>query len=55
MAIFDLPEKSHQLNVKQYNGYFGCCTCFHPGQPSCGVHVYPYRNVNGILHKNKVY
>jgi hypothetical protein len=27
-----LPAKAAQLNVKQYNGYFGCITCYHPGQ-----------------------
>jgi hypothetical protein len=26
-AIFDLPARSHFLNIVQYNGYYGCAEC----------------------------
>ena len=44
-AIFDLPAKAAQLNVKQYNGYFGCLMCYHPGQYINGNMVYPFEKV----------
>lgn len=32
MGIFDLPAKSSVLCMKQFNGEFGCPTCYHPGR-----------------------
>ncbi len=26
-----LPAKAATLNIKQFNGYYGCLYCFHPG------------------------
>ena len=31
-GLFDLPAKAMILNVKQFNGKFGCISCFHPSQ-----------------------
>ena len=28
----DLPAKAMLINLKQYNGKFGCSTCKHPGR-----------------------
>ena len=39
-GIFDLPAKSMILNIKQFNGKFGCVSCYHPGQAVSGRRVY---------------
>ena len=28
----DLPARASFLNIKQFNGYYGCLNCFHPGE-----------------------
>ena len=38
----DLPAKAMLLNIKQFNGVFGCVSCFHPGQRAVNTTVYPY-------------
>jgi len=40
----DLPAKASVLNVKQFNGEFGCITCDHPGESSKAARkwIYPY-------------
>lgn len=30
--VADLPAREAFLNIKQFNGYFGCLNCFHPGE-----------------------
>ncbi|CAF0876279.1 unnamed protein product [Brachionus calyciflorus] len=30
--IVDLPARAEALNTMQFNGYFGCSQCFHPGE-----------------------
>ena len=30
--IADLPARASYLNVMQFNGYYGCMNCFHPGE-----------------------
>jgi hypothetical protein len=32
--VADLPARAAFLNVKQFNGYYGCLNCFHPGEYS---------------------
>ena len=32
--VADLPAKASFLNIMQFNGYFGCLTCVHPGEYS---------------------
>ena len=32
--IADLPARAAFLNIKQFNGYYGCLNCFHPGEYS---------------------
>lgn len=32
--LCDLPAKSAILETKQFNGEFGCLTCYHPGEYS---------------------
>ncbi|CAF1047635.1 unnamed protein product, partial [Brachionus calyciflorus] len=32
--IMDLPAKAAVLNIKQFNGQFGCLYCYHPGEHS---------------------
>lgn len=46
--IADLPAKAAMLNIKQFNGEYGCAVCLHPGESSGrGVRIYPYnRQVN---------
>ena len=31
-GIFDLIAKAQVLNMKQFNGSYGCPTCLHPGE-----------------------
>lgn len=31
LGVFDLPAKAAVLNMKQFNGEFGCSTCLNPG------------------------
>ena len=40
----DLPAKASVLNVKQFNGEFGCIACDHPGEGSKKARkwIYPY-------------
>jgi len=42
--LMDLPAKASVLNVKQFNGEFGCITCDHPGEGSKEARkwIYPY-------------
>ena len=43
----DLPAKAAALNVKQFNGEFGCLNCLHPGEYS-KIHrktIYPPKEV----------
>ena len=45
--IMDLPAKAAALNVKQFNGEFGCLNCLHPGEYS-KIHrktIYPPKEV----------
>ena len=39
-GVYDLIAKAQVLNIKQFNGYYGCPTCLHPGE-NHEVHVYP--------------
>ena len=44
----DLPAKSLILNIKQFNGFYGCPRCLHPGEtfklgPRSHTHVYPFQ------------
>ena len=41
LGVFDLPAKAAVLNVKQFNGTYGCSTCFHLGAQVQRSHVYP--------------
>ena len=34
-VVADLPAKASLLNVIQFNGKFGCSTCYHEGQQVC--------------------
>ena len=47
----DLPAKVIVLNMKQYNGEYGCSHCFQSGKQLTldtggKVHVYPYIQSN---------
>ena len=47
--LADLPAKAASLNMKQFNGKFGCSVCLHPGQKlqeRSLVWIYPYQEVN---------
>ena len=39
-CVFDLVAKAAVLNIKQFNGSYGCPTCLHPGEHH-GIQVYP--------------
>lgn len=41
-AVFDLPALASILNVKQFNGKFGCIFCNHPGVSVERAWTYPY-------------
>ena len=39
-GVFDLVAKAPVINMKRFNGKYGCSTCTHPGSHSHGCHVY---------------
>jgi len=39
-GVFDLVAKAPVINMKRFNGEYGCSTCIHPGSHSHGCHVY---------------
>ena len=39
-SIFDLIAKAPILNMKQFNGEYGCPTCLHPGKRDCRTRIY---------------
>lgn len=41
-GVFDLPAQASILNVKQFNGEFGCIFCTHPGISINRTWVYPF-------------
>jgi len=41
LALFDSPAKAALANIKQFNGFYGCPSCFHPGKHTDYVHLYP--------------
>ena len=52
--LADLPGKAMSLNMKQFNGSFGCSMCLHPGkmlEGSRSTRVYPF-NPNPTPHRN---
>ena len=40
-GIFDLPGKAAVLNMKQFNGQFGCLYCTDPGEMQMASRIYP--------------
>lgn len=40
LGIFDMPAKAAVLNMKQFNGAYGCPTCLHPGLHQNGARIY---------------
>ena len=42
MIIADSIAKAKLLNMRQYNGYYGCSMCFVLGFYVRGAHVYPH-------------
>lgn len=64
-GIFDKPAKAKVLNMKSYNGFYGCTKCVQPGKSfradetkKGGVmHIYPYRpeNPKGPLRTDQGY
>ena len=39
-CVFDLVAKVPILNMKQFNGEYGCSTCRHPGKHISGTRMY---------------
>lgn len=50
-GIYDKPAKAKMLNMKSYNGFYGCTKCLQPGISFRGgqnnkggvIHIYPYQ------------
>jgi hypothetical protein len=42
MFVADLPAKAAALNIKQFNGDFGCIKCLHPGEWNRAFHKMTY-------------
>ena len=42
LIIADLIAKAKLLNMRQYNGYYGCSMCFMPGIHVGGAHLHPH-------------
>lgn len=52
-AVFDLPAKAAFSKIKQYNGYYSCLYCFHPGEKTeVGVR-YTYTTENHGLRTHE--
>lgn len=44
--VCDIPAKAMVLNISNFNGYYGCPYCLHPGnRKNPRVHEYPHRSV----------
>lgn len=67
-VVADLPAKASLLNMTQFNGKFGCPTCYPEGQQVCisqfsfGTHLLPHTFVifsqcttDGITHCYSLY
>jgi len=53
-SLADLPARAASLNMKQFNGRFGCTLCYHPGcklNEESLVRIYPYQNKNDRVSK----
>jgi hypothetical protein len=55
-GVFDMPAKAAVLSMKQFNGEYGCPTCFHPGKRLAnGARVYlPSEEIQLRTHKSIV-
>lgn len=42
-AVFDLPARASFQRIKQYNGYYACGYCLHPGEATSVGTRYTYR------------
>jgi len=45
-SLADLPARAASLNMKQFNGKFGCPVCYHPGvrlREGSMVRIYPFQ------------
>ena len=57
-----LPAKALLLNIKQYNGKFGCITCKHPGRYSHSARqirarlyeYWPSATVSSVIVREKI-
>ncbi|RMZ95061.1 hypothetical protein BpHYR1_000801, partial [Brachionus plicatilis] len=50
-SVLDKPARALMLNMKQFNGQYGCSKCYQPGESIRTVknghlRVYPYKNFN---------
>jgi hypothetical protein len=52
--IVDLPAKAAMLNVKQFNGEFGCISCFNSGE-SAGPGVRIYKGSDFDVKTTEIY
>ena len=50
LGIFDLPAKASILSCTQFNGYYGCSVCLHPGKQMSRRMVYPPRETSMRTH-----
>lgn len=47
--IVDMPAKAAIINIKQFNGEYGCPACFEPGEYIKNLHKRIYRNTTVII------
>ncbi|CAF0887295.1 unnamed protein product [Brachionus calyciflorus] len=53
--IVDLPARAVSLSITQFNGKFGCSTCFHPGKYSFSFRKMIYPPLKFKIKTNKDY
>ncbi|XP_053204895.1 uncharacterized protein LOC128389358 [Panonychus citri] len=54
LIVMDSVAKAKSLNIKQFNGFFGCPYCFEPGKTviindRSRKHVYPYKDPSEFI------
>ena len=49
-CAFDLPARAIVLNMKQWNGAFGCLYCTEKGYTAPGDHLHRYWPHQGVFH-----
>ncbi len=53
--VADLPARAAFLNFKQFNGYYGCLNCFHPGEYNETYGIFVIFGIKGETSLSKLF